>query len=255
MVDRLAEAAGYEGKFGWLYQQLRREIESGYLRHGQALPSQAELVRRFLISIGTVRDVVGRLAEIGRVIKSQGRRTTVYMPEPRHRIVVERRLATIATAPLVAEPDSPFLSVMPAGDAGYQWIEDTFTVPVWEAEKLGFEAGIAVRRRVLIVSIGDDAVLTSSSFLPMGVAGQAGGWRSTLVGDLAVTGLAAIYAATHVHVRIPTLAEAGLLGIVAGIPVFAFYRRCTVFHACDPAVALPACVLVVARGDHVFLDI
>src|SRR5690349_7486682 len=57
--------------------ELRREIDAGMLRPGDPLPSETDLMRRFGVSRGTVRQARATLRADGAVAGSQGRHFTV----------------------------------------------------------------------------------------------------------------------------------------------------------------------------------
>jgi GntR family transcriptional regulator len=56
---------------------IREQIESGALAQGAALPSEAELLERFSVSRGTVRQALARLRSEGLVSGGRGRRPVV----------------------------------------------------------------------------------------------------------------------------------------------------------------------------------
>jgi GntR family transcriptional regulator len=57
-------------------------IAAGLLRHGDQLPPEGELAAAFAVSVGTVRQALGRLAAGGVLVREQGRGTFVA-DEPR----------------------------------------------------------------------------------------------------------------------------------------------------------------------------
>lgn len=58
-------------------QALTRELAGGLWPPGEPLPSEAELARRFRVSIGTVRKAVGELVAERALVRQQGRGTFV----------------------------------------------------------------------------------------------------------------------------------------------------------------------------------
>src|SRR5262250_1277215 len=84
---RAKESQRKEIKVRWLYERLRTLIESERWPDGYLIPSQAALAEQYGISVRTARDAVTLLVEDGLALRSQGRRTRVYQPEPPHQIV------------------------------------------------------------------------------------------------------------------------------------------------------------------------
>ena len=68
-------------------ESLRREILGHDLPPGSALPSEAELQRRFGVARSVVRQAVARLAEDGLVHRQQGRPSIVTAPAEHRRLV------------------------------------------------------------------------------------------------------------------------------------------------------------------------
>jgi GntR family transcriptional regulator, arabinose operon transcriptional repressor len=69
-------------KYKQVYAALRREIQSGRLKRGDRLPSEAELVRRFGASRITVGRAVRELQAAGLVERRAGSGTFVKLPQP-----------------------------------------------------------------------------------------------------------------------------------------------------------------------------
>ena len=63
-----------------LHDQLRDDIESGVLRPGDRVPTEAELSARFGVSRTTVKQAIQRLAHAGLVYRVQGKGTFVSQP-------------------------------------------------------------------------------------------------------------------------------------------------------------------------------
>lgn len=245
-----------EAKARQLCDTLRSLIEEGEWPDGHEVPSQADLVAQYGMSTRTVRDAVIWLAEIGRVRKSHGKRTRIYMPaESPHRIVLDQREPSAEDLPRVAQDDTLAVTFVPArrkGPVHRNWDEDTFTVPAWDALRLGLDTGTKLLRRTLTVSVGGEPVLTSASLVPVDLVDPVA-WHDVPVGELALAGVSATFDRPEVHCRIPTLAESWPLNMVSGVPVLAIYRRCRLVADHTPAPPVSGCVLVVARADRVHL--
>lgn len=239
-------------KVRWLYERLRTQIESEHWPDGHLIPSQALLAERYGISVRTARDAVTLLVEDGLALRSQGKRTRVYQPEPPHQIIIRQRLESNGRAAEPGRQVVSFLQGMETGPIRRHWDVDTVRTTGRDARRLGLETGAIVLRRALIVSVGGVPVLASNSYLPTGVTGEAGGWREAEIGDLALWGLPAKSGNVMVHSRSPTLAESKALAIARGIPVFVFSRPYRVFTDSDQTRFAPAGVLVVARSDRVY---
>ena len=61
-------------------ESISRRIESGALREGDRLPSEAQLAADFRVSVGTVQKALGELAHSGLITREHGRGTFVSGP-------------------------------------------------------------------------------------------------------------------------------------------------------------------------------
>lgn len=61
-------------------ESISRRIESGALREGDRLPSEAQLAEQFRVSVGTVQKALGELAHSGLITREHGRGTFVSGP-------------------------------------------------------------------------------------------------------------------------------------------------------------------------------
>ena len=86
MIDHSADRA----VFRQLADLLRRQIESGELRPGEALPSELRLADDYNISRTTVRQAIGQLRTEGLVTVDRPRGTFVRVPEPVEVITMAR---------------------------------------------------------------------------------------------------------------------------------------------------------------------
>jgi hypothetical protein len=181
----------------------------------------------------------------------------VTMPAspPPHRIVVDQR--ELSRGELVRVADEPAISFVQGPGPGKRterWSPDgfIFTVPEWDSRLLGMEAGTKLVRNTRTVCVGDEPVLTSAALVLPELLGGAVRWREEPIGELALAGVSVTFSRAEVYIRIPTLLESEPLGIEGCVPVCVIYRRCQVTpNAGGPPV--PACVLVIARGDRVHL--
>jgi GntR family transcriptional regulator len=69
--------ARYSPLYRWLCQTLREEIAGGAYKPGDALPTEHELMRRYSLSITTVRRAVHDLAREGLIYRRAGKGTFV----------------------------------------------------------------------------------------------------------------------------------------------------------------------------------
>jgi hypothetical protein len=262
----------------WVYRTQRRLIELGLWAHDHELPSEkclmnepisawldgypdpsgTELGEKKTMERRTARDPVIQLAEIGRVIKHQGKNSVVYMPsiEP-HRLAVDLRKPSPMRLAMVAEPSDapPAVEFIPAPGPKprTRWHEGKYIVPEWDSERLGIDTGTNLHTYTLTVLIGDEPILISITLAPSDLPGGAVTWRKMPVGELALAGLSATFDAPSIHSRIPTLEEEEALKAIRGVPTLLVYRQCQVTPASAPVPSRPACVLVVARADRVRL--
>ena len=70
-----------------LHDQLRDDIESGVLRPGDRIPTEAELSARFGVSRTTVKQAIQQLVHAGLVYRIQGKGTFVAQPRIPRRLV------------------------------------------------------------------------------------------------------------------------------------------------------------------------
>lgn len=254
--------------------ELRTLILSGEWRPGHVLPSQRELEGKYQVSTVTVRNAVSLLAEEGLIEKSQGRRSLVADREPVHPLLIRRAggaadPAAVVTpegpgglqwreglaagdrqADLVAEPPISFLG-RPGAAAPQRSAEQRRTaVPRIFASLLGLEPGRILVERAITLAVSGEPILVSTSYLPLEAAGDDLRWREAEVGELAVTGARVLADPVEDRVRMPVPAESEALRIGRGVPVRVLSRRCRV-QLDDQLV--PAGVIVLARGDRVFL--
>lgn len=253
--------------------ELRTLILSGEWRPGHVLPSQRELEGKYQVSTVTVRNAVSLLAEEGLIVKSQGRRSLVADREPVHPMVIRRAggaATTAATAntvaasvvapgdaeaggrrvDLVTEPPISFVGNRDTGDPQRRAEQRRTAVPPIFAALLGIEPGRIVIERALTLAVGGEPILTSTSYLPPEATGDDPQWRDVEVGELAVVTHPVQADPVEDRIRMPVPAESDALRIGRGVPVRVLSRRCRVMLE---GQLVPAGVIVLARGDRVFL--
>lgn len=62
----------------YLYENLKEQIQTGYYKYGEALPSMNQLCETYHVGIRTVRDVLSDLREQG-MIRTEERRPAVIV--------------------------------------------------------------------------------------------------------------------------------------------------------------------------------
>lgn len=74
-----------------LYHQMSEQIcsaiESGRLKPGDPLPSERELCEKYGVSRGTVRQAIQSLANLGYIVKKQGKGTVIKHPTLNHDLI------------------------------------------------------------------------------------------------------------------------------------------------------------------------
>jgi DNA-binding LacI/PurR family transcriptional regulator len=73
-------SSSYPALYVQIEQALRRDMASGALHAGQALPTEAALCRQFRVSRSTIRQALGRLERDGLVTRIRGKGTFVRNP-------------------------------------------------------------------------------------------------------------------------------------------------------------------------------
>lgn len=207
--------------------ELRRRIESGQLRPGDRLPSEAELVSDFEVAQGTIRQSIALLRAEGLVLAEHGRGVFVR-PRPKIRRLAHDRFARrhrdAGKAAYLVEAEKehaePRVDVFFVG-------EEAASQQVAERLRVDLGAPILVRRRRYL-SDGEPTEL-ASSFIPWDLAQ---GTPMTEVNP----GPGGIYARIEeqgrrlgrftedVTARMPTPDEARALRLSSGTPVLTLVR-------------------------------
>jgi GntR family transcriptional regulator len=230
---------------------LRVMIHSGVLRPGDELPSERELMDAHDCSRTTVRAAIAMLVMDRLVETGQGRRPRVADQNPPHQLALH---VSGRPGDRVAEPERSsfaFVQGLRAGQVRREWIERRAAVHRRLAAVLPLSPEDTVLERAMTLFVGDEPVLTSTSYLPLELPSDADGWRDVPIGELALVGLAAKPAWTDILPRMPTAAECEALAIGRGNPVQYLARPYEVLTG--DARSLTAGVLVVARSDRIYL--
>jgi GntR family transcriptional regulator len=193
---------------------LRREIESGALRPGDPLPSENDLMRRFSVSRGTVRQARATLRADGAISGSQGRRFTVR-PQPLTQPLGELVSFTAWARSLGKTPSGRTVSfaagIADADEAAA--LDSPPNAPVWRLVRVRFADGVPlmVERTTFPDAIGR---------LLRGVDLD----RGSVYVELGRRGVA-VDAARHLLDAMPASAEdAALLGVAAGDALLRVHR-------------------------------
>ena len=246
-VDRRDDRSPYRQ----IADHLRSAIDSGALRAGDKLPSEAMLTEHYGVARMTVRQAIQELRTEGRVVAEHGRGVFVRQPAPVRRLASDRFLRRHREAGQAA-----FL--VEAAKTGASPTVDQIEVTtgrapedVRERLRLGEDDRVVVRsRRYLADGRPMEAAV---SFLPLSVA------EGTAITEVN-TGPGGIYArleeAGHeldhfveeVTARMPTADERRRLELADGVPVLVVVRTAydmagLPVEVCDTVKAAPAYVL------------
>lgn len=85
MVETPSPITPGETKQDQIVRLVRTAIEAGSLRDGEVLPSTRELAKRWAVSVFTVNEAMGTLAEQGYVVNKGGSKRVVRDPNPDRR--------------------------------------------------------------------------------------------------------------------------------------------------------------------------
>ena len=246
-LDRGSDRSPYRQ----IADHLRALIESGALRPGDQLPSEAELTRHYSVARMTARQAIQELRAEGRVSAEHGRGVFVRLPAPVRRLASDRfarKHREAGQAAFLAEAEKA--GVHPRVDQ----IEVTRGMPaadVRERLRLGAEEEVVIRSRRYLAD--ERPIETAVSYLPLSIA------EGTLIVEHN-TGPGGIYArledAGHVldhfveevTARMPTADERRRLELPDGVPVLIVVRTAydtagLPVEVCDTLKAAPAYVL------------
>jgi GntR family transcriptional regulator len=232
-------------------EQLRAAIDSGSLRAGDRLPSEAELTKHYGVARMTARQAIQELRTEGRVVAEHGRGVFVRQPAPVRRLASDRfarKHREAGKAAFIAEAEKA--GVRPRVDQ----IEITRGEPaadVRERLRISDSDKVLVRSRRYLAD--DRPIELAVSSLPLAIA------DGTPIAE-PDTGPGGIYArleeAGHtldhfveeVTARMPTADERRRLELADGVPVLVVVRTAydtagTPVEVCDTVKAAPAYVL------------
>lgn len=237
--------------FRQIADDLRAEIDSGSLRAGDRLPSEAELTKHYGVARMTARQAIQELRTEGRVVAEHGRGVFVRQPAPVRRLASDRfarKHREAGKAAFIAEAEKA--GVRPRVDQ----IEITRGLPAADVrERLRIGDGEQVLMRSRRYLADDRPIEIAVSSLPLTVA------DGTPIAE-PDTGPGGIYArleeAGHtldhfveeVTARMPSNDERRRLELPDGVPVLVVVRTAydtagTPVEVCDTVKAAPAYVL------------
>jgi GntR family transcriptional regulator len=230
---------------------LRAAIDSGELRPGDRLPSEAQLTRHYSVARMTARQAIQELRAEGRVVAEHGRGVFVRLPAPVRRLASDRfarKHREAGQAAFLAEAEKA--GVRPRVDQ----IEITRgepTAEIRERLRLGDDDRVVARSRRYLAD--DRPIEVAVSFLPLSIA------EGTAIVETN-TGPGGIYArleeightldhfVEEVTARMPTAEERRRLELSDGVPVLVVVRTAydttgTPVEVCDTVKSAPAYVL------------
>jgi len=231
-----------------LARQLRELIRTGEWQPGYLVPSQKELSEEHDVSEVTARNAVKILKNEGLVTGGQGRQWVVADRTPVHGLVFDPNPTS-----RLSEPRAPFRRAGETGTARRRWTVDVVVVPGSVAIEFGLEPESGIVERAMLLTVDDEPVLTSTSYLPADLAGHDDGeWRDADVGQLALTGHDVEALPPRGWPRMPTPEERETLRVdPEGVPVTVVHYP---YRVLTDAGTVRAGVTVTARGDRVFLE-
>ncbi len=229
--------------------RLRARILSGELKDGAQLPSQAKLKKEFDVSEETARGAIDLLVIEALVQKRHGRQTVVTYRDPVHRLLVEPRGTPTGR---VEDSLTAFVRDPKATGSDRVCCEDEVEVPGPFARLLGLEPAGAMTERTIRLEVDGEPVLTSISYLPTELTvGSGQEWHHVEVGELALVGYPVVAGRSRVQARPPSPAERETLGMHRGPALAVLGNR---YQVRVDERTVPAGVIVLARGDRVFLE-
>ncbi len=250
VLDGLAVDPGSDrAVFRQIADQLRAAIQDGNLGEGDRLPSEAQLMDHYGVARMTVRNALQLLEMEGLTRAEHGRGVYVRRRPPVRRLASDRfarrhrkegKAAFLAESEqLGAQPDVDMIQV------------SEMAAPPEIAERLNRTGPVIVRSRRY--SLNGTPVETATSYIPADVA------RGTPIAD-PNPGPGGIYArleelghtlerfTEEVSARMPTEAEARVLAMMPGVPVFRLIRTAydvegRAVEVCDTIMSADAYVL------------
>jgi GntR family transcriptional regulator len=250
VLDGMAvDPASDRAVFRQIADQLRAAIQNGRLNEGERLPSEAQLIDHYGVARMTVRNALQLLEIEGLTRAEHGRGVYVRKRPPVRRLASDRfarRHRKEGKAAFLAESEQ----VGALADVDLIQI-DEISVPPEMGDRLNHTGPVIVRSRRY--SLDGTPVETATSYIPAEIA------RGTPITD-PNPGPGGIYArleelghtlerfTEEVAARMPTEAEARLLAMMPGVPVFrlvrtAFDTEGRAVEVCDTIMSADAYVL------------
>ncbi|WP_203867699.1 GntR family transcriptional regulator [Plantactinospora endophytica] len=209
--------------------ELRRRIAAGAIPAGALIPSEGALTAEFSVARGTIREAINVLRSEGLIVTEHGRGSYARPNLPVRRLGHDRYRAKQSDSPLLNEMDGPD----GLGEADRTEVSCREVPAGPEVSALfGVAPGtMMLERRMLVSRYGLPQHLTMSYYLLEVVAGTAlaePAWEpspSGYVAQLESLGITVTAIREAVRARMPTVAEAGLLRIPAGVPLLVVTRQ------------------------------
>lgn len=221
-------------------QALTRDLAGGEWRPGEALPSEAELARRFTVSIGTVRKAVDALVAERAVVRHQGRGTFVSTHDPRR--LLFHFFHIVPRAGGAVYPDTKLLA-----------FGRERATPA-EAARLGLAPGDAVWRVRNLLSLEGAPALVDDITLPRALfpdlTRRAFEERENTIYNLYQSryGLNVLRTTERLRAVLADAGTARLLGVKRGAPLLEIDRVALTYH--DAPVELRRSRVDTARYDY-----
>lgn len=218
-----------------LADEVRNAIDSGAVRPGEPLPSEAELAAAAGISRTAVRDALDILAAEGLIVKRSGAVARVATPPPVRHMATSRYAEELDL--LRAVEQHPLTSAFTT-DHGIDWGAYTVDADYTEdaatdsdAEQLDLTQGAAVLRRQLVKYVADVPVQLQESVIPLDLVrgtpvadpGRQP-WPGGTIAELYSIGLVVTRVVEEARARTPSTAERKMLELAAAGPVWDIVR-------------------------------
>jgi GntR family transcriptional regulator len=206
--------------FSPLYQQIKtlmkRSLQTGEWRPGEAIPSEMELAARFKVSQGTVRKAVDELAAENLLVRRQGKGTFVATHSEQK---IQYRFLRL-------QPDSG-----EPGGARRHFIDcRRLRCPADVSRALGLKPGSAVVNVRRVLSFGNAPVVLDDIWLPGALfkgltAERLSDYRGPMYGLFeSEFGVHMIRAEEKIRAVVADAAAASLLAVQAGFPLLSVER-------------------------------